>query len=314
MDVLILTGMSGAGKSLAANYLEDMGYFCIDNLPPYLVPEIVASFARRVGTSDGGERVAFVIDVRSAEHLDGILPALGKLQNLGVAYRIIFLDCDDAVLISRYKQTRRNHPLARAQGIAVALQAERERLQPLKEIASDVIDTSHLDTSELRERLYQLLTVGDRDERLNVLIQSFGFKYGIPIDCDCVLDVRFIPNPFYQPEMRSLSGLDPAVREYVLSFPETNHYLQQQIEMLTDTIPFYRREGKVRLTVGVGCTGGRHRSVVLAEVLAERLEQAGLRAVIDHRDLERDLQQPADIESLYPDPSHKPAANPPAPV
>ena len=291
MDILILTGMSGAGKSLAANYLEDMGFFCIDNLPPSILPDLVSSYVKKnnnlplhpVDTA----RMAFVIDVRSLELFEDIFPALERLNQMGISYRIIFLDATDQALISRYKQSRRNHPLAQGRSIVQAIELERQRLAAVKELASDVIETSALTAGELRDMLYAMLSETDRDERMTILIQSFGFKYGIPVDCDCVIDVRFIPNPYYVAELRPLSGKDQAVVDCIMSYPETVRFMDMQEQWLEFTIPLYIREGKVRFTIGVGCTGGRHRSVVLAEALANRLRDTQLRVVIDHRDLEK---------------------------
>lgn len=296
MEIIILTGMSGAGKSLAANYLEDMGFFCIDNLPPDLLPELVNSYARsssRLFSADiDMNRMAFVIDVRSLELFDGIIPALDRLSQMAITYRIIFLDATDQSLINRYKQSRRNHPLAQGRGIVQAIELERQRLAPIKNLASDVIETSNLAPAELRNMLYAMLSETDRDERMTILIQSFGFKYGIPVDCDSVLDVRFIPNPYYIQELKPLSGLDDSVRDYVLSFEETRTFMDMQEKLFEYTIPYYIREGKVRLTIGVGCTGGRHRSVALAEDLANRLRDNHLRVVVDHRDLDKDPRKP----------------------
>ena len=300
MEVIILTGMSGAGKSLAANYLEDMGYFCIDNLPPNLLPDLVLSYTKRSSSLclDGLDmnRMAFVIDVRSSELFEGILPALERLNQMDMPYRVIFLDATDQILISRYKQSRRNHPLAQGRGIVQAIEMERQRLAPIKELAADVIETSNLTPAELRDMLYAMLSAADRDERMTILIQSFGFKYGIPVDCDCVIDVRFIPNPYYMADLKPMSGLDQPVRDFVLSYQETVEFMNMQENIFEYTIPFYIREGKVRLTIGVGCTGGRHRSVVLAEDLANRLRDNHLRVVIDHRDLDKDPRRPRNDE------------------
>lgn len=305
MEIIILTGMSGAGKSLAINYLEDMGYFCIDNLPPDLLPELVISFVRRNSSvfsiEYGMTRMAFVVDVRSPDFFEGILPALARLNALDITYRIIFLDATDQTLINRYKQSRRNHPLAQDRSIVQAIEMERQKLAPIKELAADVIETSTLSPSELRDMLYMMLSAAGRDERMTILIQSFGFKYGIPVDCDCVLDVRFIPNPYYTLALKPLSGLDEAVRDYVLAYPETNHYMDLQEQLFEYTIPFYIREGKVRLTIGIGCTGGRHRSVVLAEDLANRLRDNHLRVVVDHRDLDKDPRKPRGNEPVAVD-------------
>lgn len=300
MDVIILTGMSGAGKSLAANYLEDMGFFCIDNLPPNILPELISSFVKKQNSLPhqdvGDNKMAFVIDIRSSELFEEIFTALDRLNQLSVPYRIIFLDATDQVLISRYKQSRRNHPLAQGRSIVQAIKEERERLAPVKELASDVIDTSTLAPNELRDILYAMLSCDDRDERMTILVQSFGFKYGIPVDCDCVIDVRFIPNPYYIPSLKPLSGLDQPVIDYVLSFKETRVFMDLQEEWLEFAIPYYIREGKVRFTIGVGCTGGRHRSVVLAEDLAARLKGNHLRVVIDHRDLDKDPRKSSRVE------------------
>ena len=289
MEIVILTGMSGAGKSLAMNYLEDMGFFCIDNLPPVVLPQMVRTFTKSGGTEGTGiHRVAFVVDIRSLEMFSGILPALDEIEEMRIPYRIVFLEASDAVLIGRYKETRRNHPLASGRGISQALQLERSKLEPLKEHATDVFDTSNMAPSDLRDAMYKLLSEEGRENRMSILIQSFGFKYGIPIDCDNVIDVRFIPNPFYEPALKTQSGLDPAVRDFVFSFPETREFMERLSALLEFLIPYYIREGKVRLTLGIGCTGGRHRSVVLAQDLADRLQGLGLRVYVDHRDIERD--------------------------
>lgn len=302
MEIVILTGMSGAGKSLAANYLEDMGFFCIDNLPPDLVPDLVNSFARSSGqgrnTDIDTSRMAFVIDVRGLDLFDGIIPALDRLSDMQADYRIIFLDATDQTLLSRYKQSRRNHPLAQGRGIVKAIELERQRLAPIKNLAADVIDTSNLTPGDFRNILYAMLSLSDRDERMTILIQSFGFKYGIPVDCDNVIDVRFIPNPFYIDHLKTMSGLDDAVRDYVMGFDETRIFMEMQEKVLEFAIPFYIREGKVRLTIGVGCTGGRHRSVVLAEDLANRLRDNHLRVVVDHRDIDKDPQKPRNSDQV----------------
>ncbi len=289
MEIVILTGMSGAGKSLAMNYLEDMGFFCIDNLPPVVLPHMVQTFAKG-GAADGTgiKRVAFVVDIRSLEMFSGILPALDEIDALRIPCRILFLEASDAALVGRYKETRRNHPLAEGRGLPQALQLERQKLEDLKERATDVIDTTNLAPSDLRNKLYKLLSDEGRENRMSVLVQSFGFKYGIPPDCDNVVDVRFIPNPFYEPDLKTLSGLDAPVRDFVRKFPETGEFMDRLASILDFTIPFYLREGKVRLTIGIGCTGGRHRSVVLAEDLAARLKGKGLPIHVDHRDIDRD--------------------------
>ncbi len=293
MEVIILTGMSGAGKSLAANYLEDMGFFCIDNLPPRLLPDIIGPYTRNSVSHSGYEpddmrRMAFVIDVRSSSSFQDIVPSLKKLDKMDVHYQVIFLEASDHVLISRYKQSRRNHPLAQNISIVQALELERERLAPLKEYAGIVIDTTALKPLDLKNKLFEALSLENRDERMTILVQSFGFKYGVPVDCDCVLDVRFIPNPFYDQSLRHLSGLDEPVRKFVMEHDVTQHYMSLQLDLFRYTIPYYVREGKVRLTIGIGCTGGRHRSVAMTEYFAGQLRESGMRVIVDHRDLHKD--------------------------
>jgi len=296
MEILILTGMSGAGKSLAANYLEDMGFFCVDNLPPSLIPELIRTYQETYlaknrdpnPAAQKGSRLAIVIDVRSSNLFNEVVPVLELLREQGHSLRIVFLDATDQVLINRYKLSRRNHPLAHGRSLAQAISLERERLAPLKDRVSDIVETSNLGPAELRDMIYAMLSGPGLDKRMTILVQSFGFKYGVPVDSDCVLDVRFLPNPFYQELLRPQSGLDPAVRDYVFSFAETEAYLDKQVDLFNFTIPLYIREGKVRLMIAVGCSGGRHRSVALAEALAKRLENSQVSIVVDHRDLQKD--------------------------
>lgn len=296
MEILILTGMSGAGKSLAANYLEDMGFFCVDNLPPSLIPELIGTYEQTYQprshkqnlTERSFSRLAIVIDVRSSNLFNEVVPVLELLREQGHTLRILFLDATDQVLVNRYKLSRRSHPLAHGRSLAQAISLERERLAPLKDRVSDIVETSNLGPAELRDMIYAMLSGPGLDKRMTILVQSFGFKYGVPVDSDCVLDVRFLPNPFYQESLRPQSGLDPDVRDYVFSFPETEIFLGKQEDLFNFTIPLYIREGKVRLMIAVGCSGGRHRSVALAEALARRLENHEVSIVVDHRDLQKD--------------------------
>lgn len=296
MEILILTGMSGAGKSLAANYLEDMGFFCVDNLPPSLITELIRTYEQTYQprshkqnlTERSFSRLAIVIDVRSSNLFNEVVPVLELLREQGHTLRILFLDATDQVLVNRYKLSRRSHPLAHGRSLAQAISLERERLAPLKDRVSDIVETSNLGPAELRDMIYAMLSGPGLDKRMTILVQSFGFKYGVPVDSDCVLDVRFLPNPFYQESLRPQSGLDPDVRDYVFSFPETEIFLGKQEDLFNFTIPLYIREGKVRLMIAVGCSGGRHRSVALAEALARRLENHEVSIVVDHRDLQKD--------------------------
>lgn len=290
MEILILTGMSGAGKSLAANYLEDMGFFCVDNLPPSLIPNLIQTYQQAAGQKDreSSKRLAIVIDVRSFELFAEVILPLEQIRELGHTFRLVFLEAADQVLINRYKLSRRSHPLAKGRSLAQAIALERERLAPLKDMVTDIVETSNLGASELRDMIYAMLSQSGRDERLTVLIQSFGFKYGVPVDSDIVLDVRFLPNPFYQEALRPQSGLDTPVRDYVFSFPETQTFLKMQTESLEFTLPLYIREGKVRLMIAVGCSGGRHRSVALTQALAAALREKHYNVLIDHRDIDKD--------------------------
>ena len=288
MDVIILTGMSGAGKSHAANILEDQGYFCIDNLPPQVVPELIRTFLK----GQGGEgfainKLAFVVDVRSSDYLKGFGKALTEIKNIGCPYRILFLDANDQVLVSRYRQTRRKHPLSAGLSLTEAIEKERSLLRGIRARATHVIDTSFLAKGALREELLNIIEVEDVSS-MDIHIESFGFKYGIPADCDVTCDVRFLPNPFYIPELKMHSGADQEIIDYLESYPETEQYYEKQMDLLIFSIPYYIREGKARLSVGVGCTGGRHRSVYMAERLYEGLKEAGYQVSIHHRDIDKD--------------------------
>ncbi len=297
MEVVILTGMSGAGKSFSAKCLEDMGYFCIDNLPPPLVPEMIKAFEQGGQAGAAIEKLAFVVDIRSVEMFRGLIPALQKVFATGIPCTLIFLEADTHELIARYKQTRRNHPLARDTNLPDAIEQERRRLLPLKSFATEVIDTSRLAPAELRARLRRILLQEDQQDQMSILIQSFGFKYGLPADADVVLDVRFIPNPFYIRALRPLSGLDAEVSQYVLAFGEAVRYMDLQEAWLLATVPFYRREGKQRLVIAIGCTGGRHRSVAMAVDLAARLQPTGSPVLVIHRDIDKDPREEREDEA-----------------
>lgn len=301
MEVVILTGMSGSGKSKVADFLEDMGYFCIDNLPPHLLSGIVYSLTNgKNGTGFGIGKIAFVIDIRSAGFFAGVNKALADLENLNQAYRLIFLDSTNDVLLSRYKQTRRVHPLADGKGIYEAIEEERRRLAPLRSQATDIIDTTNFSVSDLRDYIYKLLSVNTGyDARMTIVIESFGFKYGIPVDCDIVQDVRFIPNPYYDPKLRVLTGLDEAVMENVFYHKVTQEFVERFSGLLKLTLPHYAHEGKVRLTIGIGCTGGRHRSVAIAEELGMRMRETGFKVRVFHRDIDNDPRNITKMEAYW---------------
>lgn len=289
LDIVILTGMSGAGKSLAVNFFEDMGYFCVDNLPPMILPALVKTFlSGQGGEGFGVSKLAFVVDVRSNELLKGMGPALEEIEEVGCLYKIVFLEASDQVLINRFRQTRRTHPLAGRIGISEAIVKERTKLLGIRARATHVIDTSMLAAPALRDELYRIISRDKTEEKLSVLIESFGFKYGIPVDCDNIYDVRFLPNPFYDPELKPLSGKDKQIGDYLLSYPETGKFIQSLGELISFTLPYYIREGKARLVIGLGCTGGRHRSVFLTETLGDLLKREGYEVSVYHRDIDKD--------------------------
>ena len=273
---------------MVASHLEDLGYFCIDNLPPQLVTELMHVFNVSEKDNPSQQKLALVTDMRSPNLVKHLLPELAALKNKDIHLRLLFLDASDETLVSRYKQTRRNHPLAKDRTLSEAIVMERQSLQTLRDVATDVVDTSAMSNAELRDVVFELFGDQSTGRQLSIVVQSFGFKYGVPFDCDNVMDVRFIPNPFYIPELRPHSGLDEDVRRYVFDFAETHTFLDHQKAFYEFVLPFYVREGKVRLSIGVGCTGGRHRSVALAEALAQYLKELGYRVIVDHRDLAKD--------------------------
>ncbi len=288
MDVIILTGMSGAGKSQAAHFLEDQGYFCIDNLPPMVLPELVRTFLK----GQGGEgfaidKLAFVVDIRSNDFLKGFGKAMTELKNLECPYRIIFLEANDQVLVSRYRQTRRKHPLSDGLSLVEAIEKERSQMRGIRARATHVIDTSLIALSALKEELLHIIEISD-EKTMDIHVESFGFKYGLPGDCDITCDVRFLPNPFYIPELKMHCGKDQEIIEFLEKHPETEQYYEKMMDLLCFSVPYYIREGKARLSVGVGCTGGRHRSVYMAERLAAGLKEAGYRVSMHHRDIDKD--------------------------
>ena len=278
-EFVIITGLSGAGKSQAVKVFEDMGYFCVDNLPVPLIPK----FAELCQQSGGKvQSVALVIDIRGDMFLDDLNNALAELTEIGIDYQILFLEASDEVLISRFKESRRNHPLSPEGTISAGIALERDKLTNLRGRANKVIDTSRLKVHELREELRQQW--GINHVKMTVSILSFGYKHGIPMDTDLLMDVRFIPNPFYIPELRPLTGREAPVRDYVLGSAQSQIFLEKFSDLLLFLLPNYIKEGKTHLTLGIGCTGGQHRSVALAIRLGEILQQAGYNVVVKHRD------------------------------
>jgi len=284
LDVTIITGMSGAGRSAAADVLEDLGFFVIDNLPPALIPK-VAELGR---AGDDPSRFALVVDVRSGEFMDDLLAAVAELRETGAHIRVLFLDAADEVLVRRFEETRRRHPLASTEGVLDGIARERELLEEFKGHADLVVDTTSFNVHELRERLVDLFGGVDSEAGgLQVSIVSFGYKHGLPIDVDLVFDCRFLPNPHWVDRLRPLPGTDPKVRRYVMQQAETKAFLEQLEQLFALLLPAYVREGKSYLSIGLGCTGGRHRSVVIAQELARVFRNLGFVARVHHRDLER---------------------------
>ena len=285
MRFVIVTGMSGAGKSTALKMLEDMGYFCVDNLPILLLKKF-AELACDLGSEI--EKVALGVDVRSGQALGELEQELEEIAMEGFQYEIVFLDASDSVLVKRYKETRRSHPLSRGDRVDKGIALERAKMGFLKKHADYIIDTSQLLTRELHQELGKIFVWNQEFKSLVITVLSFGFKYGIPNDCDLVFDVRFLPNPFYVEELRNKTGLDADVQDYVMGFELAHEFLDKLADMVEFLIPNYVAEGRNQLVIGIGCTGGKHRSVTLAGRLYERLKtcsEYGSR--IEHRDIAR---------------------------
>jgi len=285
LQVVIVTGLSGSGKSTAIRVLEDLGFYCIDNLPVVLTPKFIELCQN---SEEQISRVALGIDLRERAFLAGFPAVIADIRRAGHNIEILYLDAADDVLVRRFSETRRPHPLAEGTNVAAGIRREREKLAGLKELAGRIIDTSAYTVHQLRDELRGLLGgVAGGEEAMRVFLVSFGYKYGLPSDTDTVLDVRFLPNPFFVEELRSLDGTNAAVAQYVLERPEAQHFLERAMALLDFTLPLYEREGKRYLTIGVGCTGGRHRSVSIVAELERRLAGQGYPVKVQHRDTAR---------------------------
>jgi RNase adapter protein RapZ len=282
-EFLVVAGMSGAGRSTAAASLEDLGWFVIDNLPPALFTK-VAELVGRPGSET--DRVALVIGRGGGEHLEDVLPVLDSLGQARHRVQVLFLDAPDEVLIRRFEGTRRRHPLA-SRGVEESIADERRLLEVVRARADIILDTGELNANQLRQRIQEIFDDGDLDGHMRTSLLSFGYKHGIPLDVDIVFDCRFLPNPYWVEELRPFSGLDEPVQDYVLDQPETRVFLDKVDDLLRMLVPAFVREGKSYLTVAMGCTGGRHRSVVLAEALSQRLATHGVATSVFHRDIDR---------------------------
>lgn len=283
LSLVVVTGMSGAGKTVAIQSFEDLGYFTIDNMPPALVPK----FLDLIGQSQSYERLALVVDMRSREFFGEMTTILDSLEtNVDLDFKILFLDATDSELVSRYKETRRAHPLAADGRVLDGIKRERELLAPLKNFSQNVVDTTELTPRQLRQAIAEQFSTNHQSSGFRIEVVSFGFKYGLPIDADLVFDVRFLPNPHYVPELREKTGLDEAVSGYVMGYQVSEDFYQHLIGLLRPILPAYQQEGKSVLTIAIGCTGGQHRSVAFAHRLAEDL--AGDWSVNEsHRDKDR---------------------------
>lgn len=285
MEFVIVTGLSGAGKSRAIDAMEDIGFYCVDNLPPTLIP-VFYDLCQK--SEEMPRKIAVVTDTRGGELFKSFFDAIETLKQQGREYKILFLDASDSVLVNRYQETRRKHPLGESfnGSLEKAVKLEREMLQPMKERADYIIDTTSLRPQYMKDRITKLF-LKDGDKSLIIHCMSFGFKHGLPMESDLVFDVRCLPNPFYIDELRHLTGLDEAVKKYVMDQPETDMFKSKLTDMIDFLIPLYVKEGKSQLVISVGCTGGHHRSVALAQYLYEHLSSAGMRATVSHRDVNR---------------------------
>ena len=287
MEFVIISGMSGAGKTTALHVLEDIGYYCVDNIPSSLLTTLYDLC--RSSSDDSMKRVAVVVDVRGNENYKQMSEQIEDFKKTHKDVKLLFFDAKTDVLIVRFKETRRKHPLAerlKDGSVSEAVDLEKALLESVKRHADYHIDTTYLSSKELRERVMSLFRVG-ATEGLTLTFMSFGFKYGLPLEADMVLDVRCLPNPFYIPELKPLTGNDQAVRDYVLSSPDTQGLLQYALKLLDFTVPLYRKEGKSELVVGIGCTGGKHRSVTIALQFEEHFRELGYRCAISHRDINK---------------------------
>lgn len=282
--LVILTGLSGAGKTQALRHLEDLGFFCIDNLPPTLIPKFAELCAQSLRPID---KLALVVDIRGGEFFDALFEVLNELDRKETYYEILFLEASDESLVRRFKESRRSHPLSMHGEVLKSIREERACLQELRGRAHKIIDTSDLTIQQLKKEVSELFACNTDLPRLRIAIVSFGYKYGIPLDSDLVFDVRFLPNPHYESALRYLTGNDPQVEEFIFNSPTTDKFLKKFFDIIEFLIPEYVKEGKSNLTIAIGCTGGQHRSVLVANLLSRRLMSRNYRVTVRHRDITR---------------------------
>lgn len=287
IQFVIITGLSGAGKTNALRALEDQGFFCVDNLPPALLPKF-AELCSQPGSAMN--RIAMVCDIRGGEFFDDLFTSLTELEKMNIPYQILFLEADDDTLIRRYKETRRRHPLSPEGSVLDGIKAERKKLEEVRGRAHIIIDTSDLTVPKFKEQIRQIFSK-DEGPGLLVTIETFGYKYGLPLDADMVFDVRFLPNPFYVESLKTLGGDAPEVAEYVLKWRITQEFMRLLVSMLKFLLPQFINEGKSQVRIAIGCTGGQHRSVVIGSRLAEILREEKYRVILEHRDMARSLAE-----------------------
>jgi UPF0042 nucleotide-binding protein len=284
--LVIITGMSGAGKTQVVRAMEDLGYFCVDNLPPMLIPKFAELCAQSAGRVN---KIGLVVDIRGREFFDTLVQTLEELEKQGYRYEMLFLEASDETLIRRYKESRRRHPMAPHGRISEGITRERERIDHVRGRATQIIDTSELATADLRAKITELFTSEHEYQRMNITVVSFGFKYGIPLDADMVFDVRFLPNPFYVESLRRKSGEVAEVGDYIWKWPITQQFMEKVVDFVDFLVPNYIKEGKSQLIIAIGCTGGMHRSVFVAGKIFESIKNKGYKVNLDHRDIKKNV-------------------------
>ncbi len=290
MRFVIITGMAGAGKSQALRNMEDMGYFCLDNM----LPNLLSQFALLCSEHKDIDKVAVVIDSRSREFFNSIDESLQKLKEQDIQYEILFLDASDESIIRRFKETRRPHPLTKQGSVLQGIASEREQMNELKEKAVYIIDTTSYAPNQLREKMWLMFSNSDQKSYFSISVTTFGYKRGIPLDADLVFDVRFLPNPFYIDELKEFTGLNQKVRDYIFNFKETNVFLDKLLDMVNFLVPYYSQQGKNQLVIAIGCTGGMHRSVAIANALYSELQKTHDSVYIEHRDIDIEKKSKGD--------------------